>query len=150
MLHILTKGVGDMGTLKVKKSLRCLFSTLLLVFIMSPLCHAQLTYVDGLACWDEDLNLPLVDGGNHRGTVVDVSSARIIRDNDQYIDTEADTYFVIYDSDHIEKRYPVVFRYYKQADQVLVKFHTSNGEFVQGSRTYVNDSYYLIRTRLGI
>lgn len=139
-----------MGTLKVKKSLRCLFSTLLLVFIMSPLCHAQLTYVDGLACWDEDLNLPLVDGGNHRGTVVDVSSARIIRDNDQYIDTEADTYFVIYDSDHIEKRYPVVYRYYKQADQVLVKFHASNGEFVQGLRSLVNNSYYLIRTRLGI
>ena len=125
-------------------------STLLLLSMMSPLCYAQLTYVDGLACWNDDLNLPLVDGGNHRGTVVDVSSARIIRDNDQYIETEADTYFVIYDSETIEKRYPVVFRYYKQADQVLVKFHSSNGEFEQGSRTYVNNSYYLIRTRLGI
>lgn len=106
--------------------------------------------MDDLACWDGDLNLPLVDGGNHRGTVVDVSSAHIIRDNDQYIETEADTYFVIYDSDHIEKMYPVVFRYYKQADQVLVKFHSSNREFTQGCRSYVNNSYYLIRTWLGI
>jgi hypothetical protein len=134
----------------MKRRLYCLLSTLLMMFIMSPLCYAQLTHVDGLACWDGDLDLPLVDAGSHAGTLVDVSSARIIRDNDQYIDTEADTYFVVYDSDSMKKEPPMVFRYYKKAGQVLVKFGTNDDGFHTGLRTYVNHCYYLIRTRLGI
>ena len=111
----------------MKNGLRCLLSTLLLVFMTSPLCYAQLTHVDGLACWDGDKNLPLVGTGSHAGTVVDVSSARIISDKNQYIDTEADGYFVSYDSNRIAKGNPVVFRYYKKAGQVLVKFSSLDG-----------------------
>ena len=132
----------------MKKRLYCLLSTLLL-FMMSPLGHAQLAYMDGLACWDGDMNLPLVDTGSHAGTVVDVNSAHIIKDNNQYIDTEADGYFVSYDSNRIEKSKPIVFRYYKKAGQVLMWFNPL-GEFQEGTRSLVNDSYYLIRTRLGI
>ena len=133
----------------MKRGVRCLLGTLLLVFVMSPLCHAQLSYVDGLACWDGDMDLPLVDTGSHGGTVVDVTSAHIIRDNNQYIDTEVDSYFVSYDTNKTYEEKPVVFRYYKKAGQVLVKFQSS-GEFYAGTRSLVNDTYYLIRTRLGI
>lgn len=128
-----------------------LIASFVMAFFMFVPCtsQAQATYVNGVPCWNGDLNYPYIEQGSHAGTVVDVSSSYISENNDEYVEVKMTGYAGKYDLDYLMDQRITILRYYKKSHQYLLG--RDDGSFYKPFVTsVVNNAFYLIRNHLGI
>lgn len=114
--------------------------------------QARIGQNNGVTCWNGDLNYPYFDQGNHAGSVVDVSSAYVSENNDEYVEVRAIAWMGQYDVDYLQYQRIELFRYYKASHQIVIRRENDKNfeKPLAVQQPLVNNAFYLIRTHLGI
>ena len=109
--------------------------------------------VDGVWCYHGDLNYPMWETGNQFGSALDVSSAYIKRETDQYFYIETLDYFVSYSDDTITQQDTnLYFRFDKVTGvpEIYSRYHHNFRPVIPAGRGMFMKALDLVRIRLGV
>lgn len=141
------------------RTLYCLLTGLMVAVVSFcfalPMCQAQKTHVNGVACFNNDLNYPYIEGGVHAGTVVDVSSCYVISNDDTYTEVGGTSYIAYFSANEFSSTTPIRIRYYKKTKKILMRYPNEDDSWnrwhtTTSIKSEANNAYYLIRTHLGV
>ena len=134
------------------KRISVILSCFLLLFCSYALA-APLEVVNGLHCWNGDMNYPYWSHGNKLGMVIDVSSAEILNNEDsKWSSICVFQYTVHFNENRLAEKEYLYFKEDKSTGQAYYKYGYENEWHPvrpNGPGYYMNDAYYMVKSFLG-
>lgn len=128
--------------------------SILFIVQMSLTEAAAIERVDGLMCWNGDVNYPIYSTGTSIGNALDVSSANIEAENDEFFIISVLDVAIEYKKNRIIEQRVMKFQESKKTGRVTYWRKGLNDVYVLQKKEdkafgSMNDAYYVVKHRVG-
>lgn len=136
------------------KALYVIVVSILFIFNVSSTEAAAIERVGGLMCWNGDGNYPIYSTGTAIGNALDVSSANIETENDDFFIISVLDVVIEYKKNRIIEQRVMKFQESKKTGRVTYWRKGLNDVYVLQKKEdkafgSMNDAYYVVKARVG-